>query len=57
MHGLLPAGATQISITVKDGGMKMLQIQDNGHGIRVSAGCLASSSVLMTPASKSSPSV
>lgn len=36
IENAVDAGSTLLEVLVKDGGLKLLQITDNGHGISVS---------------------
>jgi DNA mismatch repair protein MLH1 len=41
IENAVDAGSTALEVIVKDGGLKLLQITDNGHGIDVSYSTLA----------------
>jgi len=38
IENAVDAGSTSLEVVVKEGGLKLLQITDNGHGINVSSG-------------------
>lgn len=48
IENAVDAGSTALEVVVKDGGLKLLQITDNGHGIDVGCNPLNSSLILMS---------
>ena len=49
IENAVDAGSTSLEVVVKDGGLKFLQITDNGHGISVSLFCLIGCAVRTAP--------
>lgn len=47
IENAVDAGSTSLEITVKDGGLKLLQITDNGHGIHVREMAVLSDELLL----------
>ncbi|XP_044983607.1 DNA mismatch repair protein MLH1-like [Hordeum vulgare subsp. vulgare] len=37
----IDAGSSTISVTIKDGGLKLIQVSEDSHGIRIQLGMLA----------------
>ena len=49
MENSVDAGSTAVEVVVKEGGLKLLQITDNGHGIDVCFSCIGIAFVLTSP--------